>query len=130
MKRLCANYNKTEDVHILDKKVDLYQKLKPFFKRDIVSVTSDRDKEEFINFCAKHNTCMKKPEASGCGRGIEIIKDITEDLFEKLRDERVVLEEIVHSHEEIRKFNATSLNTVRVITFLTDSGCIPYRAYF
>lgn len=61
-----------------------------------------------------------------CGRGASIV-EINEDVdlkkcYDRLKSERCILEEIVHQHQSIAEFNESSVNTLRLITFVCADG--------
>lgn len=117
---------------ILDKG-DGYLRFSDYFKRDAVVISHKKDYEQFHKFVQKHPIFVKKVVFSSMGKGIELvnineIKENEENYFLHLiATGKYLLEEKVCQHEEMAKFNSSSVNTVRCITFKTNSGVeIPY----
>lgn len=78
-------------------------------------------REELDAFLDKHEYFMQKPYDGLGGHGVEKIysKDITDrDAYlEKLKNERLFLDEYVVQHHEISEICDTSVNTLRILTF-------------
>lgn len=112
---------------ILDKG-DGYLRFSNYFKRDAIVIKSKGDYAQFHEFVKKHPIFVKKVVFSSMGKGVELvnINEISEnekDYFEKLVSTgKYLLEEKVCQHEEMAKFNKSSVNTIRCITFKTDKG--------
>ena len=77
---------------------------------------------KFKLFVAKYPRFIAKPIVGFHGKDIKIIQTETEQnlrkVFVSLRDKRMLLEEIISQHEEIRAFCPDALNTIRVYTLL------------
>jgi len=103
-----------------------------YLHRDWLSMTGCTF-NEFCDFCAAHTDFIKKPIDRLGGVGIEkhtISKDV--DLFRlynKLKDENCLIEEIVRQDEIISSFNPASVNTIRVYSILNKSEVIMIDAY-
>lgn len=78
--------------------------------------------ESFQKFVAKHSTFMVKPQFLEGGRGIQKIEITAESnlkaIYEKLKKEGALLEEIIVQCRELSEFNPSSVNTIRVVTLL------------
>lgn len=91
-------------------------------------------REEAIEKCLKHNFLVIKPSIeSGGGSGVvgfSIINKITsynnyslERLF-SLYSKDFIVQEVVSQHTEMKKLNPTSLNTIRIISYLKEDKVI------
>lgn len=100
-----------------------YELFKDFYKRDVIKVDTDSSIEEFLVFTEKHPKFIVKPFDESCGNGVYIC-DTThqsaETLFPSLRENNVVLEELIVQHESMAKLHPQSVNTVRCATFVKD----------
>lgn len=122
----------TEMQSIWDKG-DAYHRFKTYFKRDAVVVCRASDYEAYKAFVSKHPVFVLKKVFSSMGKGTELV-DIREvgmserEYFDKLvKSGKVLLEERVIQHAEMAKFNSSSVNTIRCMTFNTKHGVIvPY----
>lgn len=99
-----------------------YKMVEPFFKRDVIRISTKSDWPQFESFIKKHKRFICKVIDSGCGVGIRIenAEDVTEAkaLFEELVDTGTwIIEELIIQNEEIASFCHTSVNTVRLPSF-------------
>lgn len=81
----------------------------------------DEEIDELKKFLEKHESFMIKPYDGLGGHKVDKlyskdIKDI-EEFYEKLKSERLFLEEYVVQHKEISKICDKSVNTIRIMTF-------------
>ena len=114
---------------ILKDKYKFYQLAKDFFQRDACEITSSEDYAAFEAFMKKHGKGIAKPSRGGSGAGVTIIdlKNFNSDI-EKAFDYLLsfhspfIVEELIEQSPELAKWNASSLNTIRVPSFLTKKG--------
>ena len=112
---------------ILDKG-DGYLRFSNYFKRDAIVIRKKSDYVQFHEFVQKHPIFVKKVVFSSMGKGVELVninevEENEKDYFEKLvLTGKYLLEEKVCQHEEMAKFNTSSVNTIRCITFKTNNG--------
>lgn len=96
------------------------EKFAEFIHRDWVDATVCSF-EEFKAFAEKHDRFFVKPLGRCGGRGAHIMEtksDTLENLFHQCQLEGVLCEEIVQQHESLAAYNASTLNTIRVLTVL------------
>lgn len=104
-----------------------YQLMKPFFHREACKVGPDATKEDFMAFFSRHPRFFVK-ELTGCfGKNAYMLKPKdaakAEEVYKKLYDHGSwILEEPIIQSEEMASWNTTSVNTVRVASFLTKEG--------
>nr|WP_288858849.1 sugar-transfer associated ATP-grasp domain-containing protein [uncultured Faecalicatena sp.] len=117
---------------ILDKG-DGYYQFKKYFCRDAVVIEHKKDYQIFQEFIRKHPVFVKKVVFSSMGKGIELVNislihESQQDYFNRLiKSGKYLLEECVIQHDQMAKFNESSVNTVRCITFRTTQGIeVPY----
>lgn len=82
--------------------------------------------EEFSAFCDQHGRGFVKPRGGTYGRGVEII-DLSGEIdrkavYDKLRAADVLLEEVIVQHPWMAELNGSSLNSLRVVTYLCADG--------
>lgn len=114
---------------ILKDKYKFYQLAKDFFHRDACEVASNEDYKAFEVFMKKHGKAIAKPSRGGSGVGVTIIdlNDFCQDIEKAFNyvmsfNSPFIVEELVVQHPEMAKWNASSLNTIRVPSFLTPKG--------
>lgn len=117
----CELVNDSSLRELFDNKGMTYEKFKPFYKRELISVNSIEDFKLFESFLSKHNSFIYKPLKGVCGRGIKIYKDICTDhkeLFDDfLKNGSFVVEELIEQGEEMAVLHRESINTLRIATF-------------
>ena len=103
-----------------------YQKFKPFFKRDVICVASEKDFAAFQDFAARHSEMVIKAVSASGGDSIflrDIRKDALKEQFhEILGHGRCCIEEKIRQSPVLGAFHPSSVNTVRVTTFRTKQG--------
>ena len=120
-------FNSRNYVDFLNQKTETYRKFGEFYGRDVVSLYTDADFESFKSFVEKHPRFIYKPAQDYGGRGIKIYDlknyDCPEDLFAIIIfNGACVLEELIVQGEEIARIHPDSVNTVRLVTYHSDSG--------
>lgn len=106
-----------------------YKIAKDFFKRDACEISSISDLSSFTSFIHKHSKGIAKPSRGGCGAGIIIIdledfENNIEKAFDYLLSFKIpfILEEIVEQDPSMAEWNSSSLNTLRIPSFMTKNG--------
>lgn len=128
MINLCYEYNDIEDMSIISDKSKTYNKFKTFYNRDAITINKNTNLKELKSFLISNNKFIKKNIFEACGRSIEIIKidaenENIEDIMKRVvSNNDIILEELVIQSEDLAKFNSTSVNTLRCITFNTKQG--------
>lgn len=120
-------YAKIERAKELQDKFFVYEKMKPYFKRDACMISGPRDKESFLAFTAKHNRFIAKPNTGsfGANTGIwDVSEKEPEVVFNELTSGKAtwILEELIEQVPEMGQFNPSSVNSVRIPTFKTQNG--------
>lgn len=116
----CQLVNHTDTRELFEDKGALYQKLKPYYKRDLVVVYNDAQKDEFVEFVKKHTSFIYKPLKGHSGQGITIYRDCKSgiSIYDKLISHGAfVVEELIEQAEEMARIHEESINTVRIVTF-------------
>lgn len=117
--------NKQEYKNILDDKYKGYLKFKEYYKRDIIKINGKEDKNNFEEFCKKHDSFIVKPINSDKGKGVYRIdkkeyKSI-EDIWSKiLKDGDVLLEELITQADGLGRFHPKSVNTIRFALYIKE----------
>ena len=81
------------------------------------------EEEEFEKFVKENATFMTKIKDGSGGNGIEVISTNEKNLsklYKECKRKHVIVEELIHQHKEMGKFNPESVNTLRVITLVTS----------
>lgn len=120
-KELKCIYRKVADVsenRWIDNKLMTHLKFAKYMQRDWIcpSIVSFESFSQFVS----DRDCIVKPWKGSLGLGIFLVKKDSEKdmykLYEKCRDNGLMVEERVQSCKEMNEFHPQSLNTVRVLT--------------
>ncbi len=118
---------KKHDEEIEDK-WGFYQLAKPFFKREAVMVQGISDWESFRNMALSVQKLIFKPNDKALGAGIFTADVKTEEdakhAFEKItaKGGTWIVEERVIQDDRMAQWNSSSVNSVRVLSFLNADG--------
>ncbi len=118
---------KKHDEEIEDK-WGFYQLAKDFFKRDAVKVQSSSDWETFRTMVLKVKHLICKPNDKALGSGIFATDVESGEDAKKLFDILLakggiwIVEERIVQDDRMAKWNESSVNTVRVLSFLNAEG--------
>ena len=125
----CERLNQPKNQIIFDDKGNTYKVFKKYYKRDLVEVLKWTEEETngFKAFVNKHPRFIIKPFSGANGRGIRIV-DLAEEgpidkLCKALQSEfkgGFVAEQLIIQAKELSAVNASSVNTMRVITIRMD----------
>ncbi|MBO4263309.1 MAG: hypothetical protein J5871_01355 [Bacteroidales bacterium] len=112
----------------LSDKYHFYELARPFFHRAIMLFDGHTEKEAFRTFCLQVQHLFVKPLAGSEGDGSFIYEagddHAADSLFDRLfvSGKKWMLEERIRQSAEMAVWNASSVNTVRLPTFLTRQG--------
>lgn len=120
--KLC---NKKEDKILLKNKAQFNTKYQKYVKREWLDTTTCTY-EQFEEFVKKYPKHFAKPVTGTGGNGAGILKidekDNLNELFDEYKKKEFIIEDVVKQHNELAKFNESSLNTIRVYTLLCADG--------
>lgn len=111
----------------LTDKYKFYTLNKEFFKRNAMQIDSNTSLDEFESFSKHEGKLFIKPINGSYGRGAFIYNYDAQDIadtFNKLHssDSTFIAEALIKQSDIMSEWNASSVNTVRVPTILTDKG--------
>lgn len=118
--------NNKDYINIFKEKTVFNHYFRDFIKRDILDVSSC-SLETFLEWCHGKRELILKPSRGVQGKGVKKIplknNKQTINLYHKIKnmkDDTYIAEEVIEQQEELNAINPTSVNTLRVITFLKD----------
>lgn len=118
---------------LFNDKAKTYEFFKPYYHRDAISISRQRDLLLFRRFVEKHPVFVKKAVYEAQGNGVSLVDSqscgmTVEMLFQSIVNSgRHILEERLIQTTELSAFNESSVNTIRAITFNTKHGIrVPY----
>lgn len=118
-------YSGPEKFKFLSDKYQFSKMMQSHFNREVCFIADEKDRDSFKNFISKHKTFIAKPNKGSYGKNIRIysigINDSIDDIFNSFigSGSAWVVEELIIQAAEMSKWNPTSVNTVRVPTFMT-----------
>ena len=120
-------FNNKNYAEFLNRKTETIRKFGEFYHRDVLCVYDENEFPAFCEFIKKHPRFIYKPAQDYGGHGIEIYNaemyESPEDLFSIIIfNGACVCEELIVQGKEIAQFHPDSVNTVRIVTYLDDSG--------
>lgn len=141
--------NKSKDILMIKKvglssyhrdlrdKYKFYQIFETYFLRDVCKVDDSCDKQKFSEFVIKHQKYIIKPIDGMCGQGAEIRKccpnsDSIEEEFKYLlrNGKGWIIEEIIDQDTAMAEWNKSSVNTVRIPSFINSEGFHILKPFF
>ncbi len=111
----------------INEKLSFYSLAKDFFKREACEVSAITSLESFVDFINRHHDIFIKPMEGYYGhRTYKLrVKNSQEasNVWKKLSDNgRWIVEELIVQDERMAKWNRSSVNTVRIPSFITAEG--------
>ena len=119
--KACCNM---QERFVFKDKAKFNTRFKKWVQRDWVDSTACT-LEQFSEFLSLHPKFFGKPVRGTGGAGASVYNSsawMTEELFNECKAKELICEEIVEQHPSLARFNASTLNTVRVTTLLCSDG--------
>ncbi|MBR1763561.1 MAG: hypothetical protein IJ731_09410 [Eubacterium sp.] len=120
-------FNNRNYVGYLNKKTETYKKFKEFYKREVLCIYDENDFDAFVDFVARHERFIYKPADDYGGHGVKIYNSKKYSSLKDLFDVIIfngccVVEELIVQADPIKSLHPQSVNTMRVVAFLSPSG--------
>lgn len=122
-KRFFRKMNDYSKSHVFNNKALFLKTFDRYVKREWLYAPEATD-SQLTAFCDRHEWAMVKPVAASCGKGVERVS--TRELraqFDRLRAEKLLVEELIVQHPEMDRLCPTAINTIRVAT-VNRSGTV------
>lgn len=84
--------------------------------------------DSVYELCKKETEVIIKPAVNSCGgAGIKFWKNIEtrEDLFEALKEDNIIVQEVVKQHKTMAHLHEGSLNTIRIMVLIHNNEVVP-----
>lgn len=128
----CELLNAPHIRELFDNKSKTYEYLKPFYNRELISILSVEDFQNFASFVNRHKSFILKPLRGVHGIGIKIYKNFSEDISsffnEWLHNGPFVAEELIEQAQEMSVLHKESINTIRISSFRIGNEVTIYGA--
>jgi len=124
--KIISKYNNKDYFEKFSNKILFNQIFKEYLHHDFIDIQNSSLKE-FQDFCKNKEAIVGKVVDSCGGHGIDIYQvsdfsSIKELMNHLLNKKQYLVEEKIIQHESMNQLYDKSINTLRVITFLTDDG--------
>ena len=109
-----------------------YKQYKQYYNRAVIGISKPADFNRFHEFVSTHDEFVLKNALDSLGKGVSLVKRAEMGDEQKFFNACIhkgvhVLEERIEQSRALSAFNASSVNTVRVITVKTKQGIVvPY----
>lgn len=117
--------NNPDKIHIFKDKSKFIEVFCDYIGRDVLDMKR-ATLEQFLAYTQKHDRMFIKPADGSWGRGAEILECGSnvdnEALYNELKGKNILVEEVITQHPSMAEFNASSLNSIRVVTFVHADG--------
>lgn len=117
--RTVQDYSKRD---IYDNKIKFFEAFEPFIGREWL-YTPDANLAAFEAFSKRHPVVIAKPYNASGGVGVRKLQLEGENLpvlFEQLKAENILLEEVISQHPTLNEIFDKSLNTLRIATVMVN----------
>lgn len=125
---IVKKYNDPNYTHYFVNKNEFNKKFNKFLKRDWL-VLDGNNEEEFNKFIKDKKEIIAKPINSTHGDGIKKIKPNKSTYKKLIKQNLLLVEEMIEQIPEFNQLNPSSVNTVRVITLSEKDKCTIIVAY-
>lgn len=117
-------------------KYNFFLTFKEYFKRDVCQIFTGDDYNIFKDFIIAHPICFIKPLDGMCGAGVQKIccsesSSLAE--FHRLMgisSKGWILEELITQNDVMAAWNESSINTIRIPSFLKNNSIIILKPFF
>lgn len=120
LKRISGNEKYLE----LKDKYGFYKKMSKYFYRDVISIRCEQDFVKFNEFCHKHVQFIAKPNGGTLGKNTNIysVNNNVRYMFDSfISAGEWIIEELIVQIEEMKQWNPSSVNTIRLNCYLSGS---------
>ncbi len=112
--------------HLFEDKIEFNRLFKDFLNRDWCFLAEEGE-NDFAVWTAGKTKLIAKPTDETCGRGIIMIEEneiaSPKSLYRKLKSGgQLLVEDCIIQHSEMMRLYSGSVNTIRLVTMLTDQG--------
>lgn len=119
---IIVKYNDPKYFHCFDDKNEFNTLFSRYLHRDWVYIKDVNDRDKFARFIEGRDKWMLKPLHGEGGFGVKKLP-ATMEAFDKNTDSLPYLaEEVIIQHPVMADLNPSSVNTLRMLTFLKDDG--------
>ena len=124
--KFMKEYNDRNVIPEIDNKEKFDENFKEFLKREWVDLEAI-DRKSFIKFTEEHPYCFCKQSDGLQGIGamkIDFNIESAEKFYDQYSGKRVILEEQIIQHHSLAEFNSSTVNTLRVVSFVRGNGSV------
>lgn len=134
-KEMCIRLNANSPHLLFKDKKKTYDTFQFFFSRNAMLIEAASDKEKFMDFVAKIGKIIVKPTSLYGGKGIFVLNGVkeAEQIFDNnikdyLQETQYIVEEYIQQDDSMSALNSTSINTLRIATFIDGKEIVKLYA--
>lgn len=120
--QIITKYNDPAYFHCFDDKNDFNTLFAKYIHRDWIYVKDENDREKFNEFIKGRDFWMLKPLHGEGGNGVKKLPATTESFDESKGSMPFLAEQVLKQHPTMAALNPSSVNTLRMLTFVKDDG--------
>jgi hypothetical protein len=125
---LALRLNAAEHRSTFSNKAEFNVRFAPYLGREWIDLRTSSD-DELAAFFARHDRVIAKVADSLGGDGIEAftsadVGDVGDFRAARLANRQVLLEEFLTQHPDMTRLNDSSVNTLRIVTYLDDAATV------
>lgn len=124
-----ARFNDKDYIHFFGNKEHFNTKFSQFLKRDWILVKGPEDRDKFIHFIEGKEDFILKPIDGMGGSGVSKMPATIESFDSSMDKVPFLAEERLIQVDEMNKLNETSINTLRMLTFVKNEKSYIVGAY-
>ena len=111
----------------INEKVHFYGMAKDYFKREVCEVSDNTSPEQFADFTTRHPDIFVKPMEGFYGKQTYKLhvkdEDEAKEVWQRLSDHgKWIVEELIVQDEAMAAWNESSVNSIRIPSFITADG--------
>lgn len=128
--KIMKKCNNPEHRYIFDKKPEFNKAFDKYLGRGWMN-TTDASYEEYVEFLKDKDKVFVKDPAGMFGKGIQCLETkelISKEKYDENKVKNLLVEEVLKQCKEFAEFNATSTNTMRLVTLITKQGEVKVMA--
>lgn len=115
-------YNDFDYTHYFLNKADFNKMFDKYLRREWIEIDTEADKDKFNSFIEGKEAVIVKPLNEMGGTGVTKVKAVPESFEQVQTMLPVLVEELIEQEESLAELNPSSVNSIRVVSFLKKDG--------
>lgn len=122
--KVCRRINDASQQAVIMDKYLTATYFRDYYRRDFIRIQANDDMSDFVDFALRNGQVVVKPTTDCAGRGVQLItasslQEWVSEFSRLIATRRpYIVEQLIHQHDDMARWNPTSVNTIRVNTLL------------